>query len=223
MSNHSSPPRSWMYRSGAFVVVAVALLLGAASSAEAHGDEGEMEVLAAEPAAGPLELWVEVGVVYTNDEDLATDAVVTVTAIGPDGATIGPIDVPNTVDAKYGTTFSVPTEGIWTLTVTSSDPAAEQTVEVTATADTSPSPSGDTTPTTSAEASTSMGSDTTAPSSSPASIAPADGSESSDEDNGLGILVVIGVVVAGLVAFAVIVLRGRSSAAAADQDSGTLP
>jgi hypothetical protein len=223
VSNHSSPPRSWMCRSSAFVVIALALLLGAASSAEAHGDEGEMEVLAAEATARPLELWVEVGVVYTNDEDLATEAVVTVTATGPDGATVGPIDVPNTVDAKYGTTFDVPTEGIWTVTVISTGPAAEQTVEVTATADTSPSSSGDTTPTTSSGASTSMGSDTTTPSSSPASTASDDGSESSDEDNGLGILVVIGVVVAGLVAFAVIVLRGRSSAAAADQDSGTLP
>jgi hypothetical protein len=105
----------------------------ASPPAFAHGDEGTMEVLVAE-ARSPSEIYVEVGVVYANDDDLATEAAVTVTATGPEGQTVGPFDIPVLEDARYATTVTVPGVGTWTLAVASTGPtaAASATVEVTA-------------------------------------------------------------------------------------------
>lgn len=103
--------------------------LAPAGAARAHGDEGELTVITAEQA-GPLEVRVEVGLLYANDQDLVTDATVTVSATGPDGATVAPTPLENEEGAKYGGTLAVPAPGSWTLSFASEEPTAEATTTV---------------------------------------------------------------------------------------------
>lgn len=120
----------------AIVIAALmSLLLVGAPPAGAHGDEGEMTVIAAEPGADPDTVRVEIGLLYANDDDLATEATVTATLTNADGQTVGPVPVPRIEDARYGTEIAVPSPGTWTVVVTSTNPDAEsdpQTVEVSA-------------------------------------------------------------------------------------------
>jgi hypothetical protein len=115
-------------------VLALGITVVGASAASAHGEEGVMEVLTAEVAA-PMEVSVEVGVLYANDDDLAEEATVTVVATGADGTSVGPVDVPRREDAVYATTFAVPTAGSWSLAFTSTGPTATATAEVEVTED----------------------------------------------------------------------------------------
>jgi hypothetical protein len=112
------------------LAVPVTAGLAGATVAFAHGDEGVMEVISAE-APSPSEVAVEVGVVYANDDDLAEEATVTVVATGPDGSSVGPVDVPRREDAVYAATFAVPSPGSWSLEFTSTGPAATATTQVT--------------------------------------------------------------------------------------------
>lgn len=175
------------FAAAALVLVALALTAGPAA---AHGDEGSMEVLTAE-ARSAEEIYVEVGVVYEGDEDLATEAEVTVTATGPDGATAGPVAVPVLEDAKYATTLAVPAPGTWTVTVTSEGPdaSAEATVEV------SEATVATTTPTTATPSTVAPTTDTSAApalvgSDEPGTEQAATGSD--DEDDTLGARLAIG-------------------------------
>lgn len=202
---------------GALLVAMVSAVLGTPGTADAHGDEGDMEVLVAE-ATGSREISVEVGIVYVGDEDLATEAAVTVTARDEAGTSIGPFDVPNTTGAKYATSFDVPGEGPWILTITSTNPDAQQAIEVAMDlpVDTSPPTTGVPDATTSAPGETTTSEATVDTATDPGENA--SDSSGDDDDNRLAIFVVVLVLVAGGVAFATIVLRGRAADAAAARD-----
>ena len=103
--------------------------LGFAGAAAAHGDEGEMTVITAEPA-GHLKARLQVGLLYENDAELATEATVTVTGSGPDGNTLASTPLPREEGAKYGVTLSGLANGPWTFTVVSENPTAQASASV---------------------------------------------------------------------------------------------
>jgi hypothetical protein len=182
------------------LMAAVAALVLLASPASAHGDEGTMEVVTAEEA-GPLEIRAEVGVLYANDDDLATEADVTVTATGPGGETVGPEPVELDHDAVYAATLTVPSAGTWTLAFTSENPAAtvETTVDVTGESTTTGAP------TTSAPPTTELSPATTAPSTASTDASVTDDTADEDEDSSalpivIGLLVVLAIAGAAIVA-----------------------
>jgi hypothetical protein len=111
----------------------LALALGGAPHAGAHGDEGTMTVTAAEQVATDR-VRVEVGIVYTNDDDPAEEAAVTATLTAPDGQVVGPVDLPAISGAVYGAEIDVPGPATWQVAVASTTPtaAAEASVEVVA-------------------------------------------------------------------------------------------
>lgn len=112
-------------------VLAVVLLVGA-SPAAAHGDEGELTLTKVEQT-GPTTVSIEVGIVYEGDGHLAEDATVSATLTGPDGATVGPVDLTRTSDTTslYQATVEVPAPGDWSVSVESAEPAGEVTGSVT--------------------------------------------------------------------------------------------
>ena len=112
-------------------VLAVVLLVGA-SPAAAHGDEGELTLTKVEQT-GPTTVSIEVGIVYEGDGHLAEDANVSATLTGPDGATVGPVDLTRTSDTTslYQATVEVPAPGDWSVSVESAEPAGEVTGGVT--------------------------------------------------------------------------------------------
>lgn len=126
-------------------LIAVALL-STTGIAAAHSDDGEMTVTKAD-AVDATTIDLEVGLLFANDDDLATEATVTATATSASaGASAGPVTLPNVGDALYGVRLEVPGPGVWTITVTSTEPAAEATVEVdTAAATSGPDQSAPTT------------------------------------------------------------------------------
>jgi len=216
-------PTFWLLLIGSLAVGLVA----SPNPAAAHGDEGTMEVLVAE-AQSPTEIYVEVGLLYANDDDLATEATVTVTATGPEGRTVGPLDVPVLEDARYATTVTVPGAGDWALAVSSTGPTASATatVEVTPESGTTATVLGTTdgSPTTASPATTGAGTTGTGPDTadSPETSSP-DGPGGStttlverDEDEGTGTgagsagLVVLAIVMVIIAGGAFYVLRGRS-------------
>lgn len=101
------------------------VLAGTTSTAAAHSDEGELELTTFEQT-GPRTVEVEVGIVYA-DEHLAEDATVTATLRGPDGATVGPVDLVRTGDTTslYGATVELPAPGDWSVDVTSTEPTGQ--------------------------------------------------------------------------------------------------
>lgn len=109
-------------RPAALLLAVALLLLGGAATASAHGDTGTMEVLVAEAPDG-REARVEVGVLHL-DGDQATEATVTATLVGPDGATSEAVTLSPVSGARYGATIPVTGPGQWTLEATSTDPAA---------------------------------------------------------------------------------------------------
>jgi hypothetical protein len=115
------------------LLAALALLVALAVPAAAHTEVGEMEVLAAEQTDG-TNVRIEVGVSY-EDEHLADAAKVTATVTHVNGTTVGPVDLPQISGARYGTVLDLPTVGEWTLTATSTGPAAEATTTFTVEAD----------------------------------------------------------------------------------------
>lgn len=114
-------------------ICAVALATVVASGAAfAHGAEGNMTVISAEPASA-TEIKIEIGLVYTNDDELATEATVVATLTGPDGTAVGPVDLRLRTGAIYETTVAVPATGTWTVDIESAEPTSSATavVEVT--------------------------------------------------------------------------------------------
>jgi hypothetical protein len=107
-----------------------------------------MSVVAASPA-GPHSVHLEVGVTFANDNDLAPDATVTATLTNADGATVGPVDLPNGRGAHYGADITVPAPGTWTFIATAINPAATATgtVDVGDAPTTTPLPTSTTTTT----------------------------------------------------------------------------
>ena len=99
----------------AIVVSTLALAVTAAvDAAPAHGDEGTMTITKAE-ATSPTSIRVEAGLVYANDDELATGATVTATATGPGGATAGPVPLSRLDEdsSVYGGDLTVPQPGSW--------------------------------------------------------------------------------------------------------------
>lgn len=109
-----------------FLVVLAAVLLTGAAVASAHGDEGEVSLTKLEQT-GPTTVAIEVGIVYSNDEEVAVDAQVSATLTGPEGATVGPVALSRTAEATslYTATVEVPSAGDWSVAVTSSTPTGE--------------------------------------------------------------------------------------------------
>jgi hypothetical protein len=203
---------------GASVLIASVVLVSTLTGrpAFAHGDEGEMEVISAE-AAGPLQIAVEVGVVYANDDDLAEEASITLTATGEDGTSVGPIEVPRRDDAVYAATFDVPVAGTWSLAITSTEPAAEAEAEVAVTEE-APSTSEVTTteaPATSGPTESTDGTDASAPDTSSAPGEDGDGEDedaaaaADDEDDGGSLLPFIVIAVVAIAAIAALLIAGQ--------------
>ncbi len=127
---HRAGPRAGLGAVVALLVVVVAAVTGAVLPAAAHSDDGEMTVTRSE-VVDATTVALEVGLLYADDDDLATEATVTATATSPSGgAAAGPVALPNVGGARYGATFVVPEPGVWAITITATDPAAEATVEV---------------------------------------------------------------------------------------------
>lgn len=195
---------------------AVLGLTALATPVGAHGDEGTMEVIKTD-VVSPTEIEVEVGVVYANDDDLATEANIMVTATGPSGEVVGPINLPVIEDARYGTTITVPGPGAWTLAFTSENPVASTAAAVEVTPE---GPPDTTTPTSDAPATSdpevSVDVTTLETSEPPASVAAsATDTEDSNGDDGdggsiIGYVVVV-LAIAG-VTTAVVVIRSRRRA-----------
>jgi hypothetical protein len=114
------------------LAVTVAVLGVGALPAGAHGAEGELTLTKAEQT-GPTTVEVEVGIVYANDGHLAESAAVTATLTGPDGATVGPVELTRTGETTslYAATVDVTAVGEWSVAVTSSEPAGATSGSVT--------------------------------------------------------------------------------------------
>ena len=115
------------------LLAALALVLVAGTSpASAHGDEGELTLTKVEQT-GPTTVSIEVGIVYEGDGHLAEDAQVSATLTGPDGATVGPVDLTRSGDTTslYQAEVEVPAQGDWAVAVTSTEPAGEVSGSVT--------------------------------------------------------------------------------------------
>jgi hypothetical protein len=102
------------------------VLVAATGTASAHGDEGEVELTRFEQT-GPATVEVEVGIVYEGDGHLAEDASVTATLSGPDGASVGPVELAwgGEGSSLYSAEVSVPTVGDWSVAVTTTDPSGQ--------------------------------------------------------------------------------------------------
>lgn len=100
------------------------VLVATTGTASAHSDVGELELTTFEQT-GPTTVRVEVGIVYEGDGHLAEDASVTATLSGPDGASVGPVELAwaGENSSLYAATVEVPVVGDWTVAVTSTDPA----------------------------------------------------------------------------------------------------
>lgn len=148
-------PGSGGRRAGAALLLLVAALaasLASSSPAGAHGDTAELAVEASDPT-GELTVHLEVSARFTNDDDLVEDATVSVTGVGPGGATLDPTPlepVPDTI-GLYGADVAFPAAGAWDLSVSSTEPdgSVTATVEVpeptttTAQTSTTSAPTGD--------------------------------------------------------------------------------
>jgi hypothetical protein len=177
----------------AIVLSTIALAVTAAADATpAHGEEGSMTITKAEPTS-PTSIRVEAGLVYANDDDIATGATVTASATGPGGATVAPVPLSRLDEdsSVYGGDLTVPQPGSWQVQVTSTGPAAEAsaTVEVAqATATTAPASTSTAAPSTTAA--------TESPETSTAA-ATQSGDDDGDSNTGLIALVVAAIVVIG--------------------------
>jgi hypothetical protein len=138
---HPPRPRSSFELGVAALVTVVVALAVWPSPVGAHSDDGVMTVLTAEQA-GPGAVRLEVGLVYANDDDLAEEATVGATLTGPDGASVGPVELPRISGARYGADVEVPGPGDWSVAFVSEEPVAEAaaTVEVADTGQGAPAP-----------------------------------------------------------------------------------
>lgn len=110
----------------------LAVLAAGTGTAGAHGDEGEMTLTRFEQV-GPTTVEVEVGIVYKGDGHLAEDAAVEATLTGPEGATVGPVELTRTAEnsSLYAASIDVTAPGDWEAVVTSTEPEGEATGTVT--------------------------------------------------------------------------------------------
>ena len=208
MNRTLSPAR----RAAAAVAACVAALVGMsalAGPAWAHGGAGTLEVVSTEPQADGTSVKVTVQLSFTKDGHPADDA--TVTVVGElDGGGTAPEFTPVTLTAsgpegQYAGVVPIPGPGTWNLRVTSVEPPATATTQVSTAATTrtgdSVAPS-----TTAAEAATTT------------TVATADAkNDSNDDDGGWDPIItagIVGGVVGGLTAWQVGSRRKKAAAAA---------
>lgn len=112
--------------------VSLAVLVAGTGTAGAHGDEGEMTLTRFEQV-GPVTVEVEVGIVYSGDGHLAEGAAVSATLAGPDGATVGPVELTRTGEnsSLYAASIDVTAPGDWEVAVTSTEPTGTTSGTVT--------------------------------------------------------------------------------------------
>lgn len=175
----------------------VLLLLGpvalfGAGPASAHGDDGTLEVLDAVPTPAGDAVTYTVELTYANDGDAVEGAVVSATVRAPGAGPQQPVTLPSIGEGWYAGRVTFPGPGRWTVTFAAIEPAA--TVEATYVVPATPPPT--TTPTTTAPATT-----TTAPEVE-ATLTDSD----SDLDEGPPAGLIVGVVVAGAVLAAVLII-----------------
>lgn len=146
MDPHLALPRRRLLLLVACALV-LAPLVASVGTASAHDDKGVMEVTQA-TQTGPSTVHLEVGVVYEGDGHLAQDAVVTATLTGPDGTTVGPVELAavSETSSLYAADIEVGGTGSWAATVSSTEPTASATtaIEVAATPATDATGSTDT-------------------------------------------------------------------------------
>jgi hypothetical protein len=95
--------------------------LGAAPPAAAHEGEAVIAVEAVEPT--DLSVRYVVRVTWSNDGHPATDAVVTATAVAPDGTQTTPVTMtPIDADGRYEGVVEHPAPGAWTVRFTVVEP-----------------------------------------------------------------------------------------------------
>ncbi len=195
------------------VVALLAGLLGlavVAGPAAAHGGAGTLEVLATEPQADGASVKVTVQLSFVADGHPADDA--TVTVVGEREGVAGADFTPVTLTAsgpegQYTGVVPVPAPGNWTLRVTSVEPPATATTQV--------SVAG----TAGTVGSSSAPSTTATPEPAPATTAP----PSSGEDDGGGpspvlVAAVVGAVAGGVTAYAAGVRRRRAASGGGDDE-----
>jgi hypothetical protein len=123
-------------------VLAFALLAvgGVTAPAAAHGETGTLGIEVT-PGAAPLSAQVRLLLEYANDRDVAPGATVVAEAVGPDGVRVGPVPATDRGAGRYDAVLALPAAGTWTVSVTSTNPAASASAEVSlaATAATTPS------------------------------------------------------------------------------------
>ena len=129
-----TPPRPGRSALRAFlgaVAATGALLLAVvgAAPAGAHGADGTLGIEATAPA--PPTIHVRTLLRYTADGHTVSGTTVTVTATGPGGVVVGPVDLADTGDGTYTGDLTVPTPGAWSVVATSTAPNAEARAEVT--------------------------------------------------------------------------------------------
>lgn len=212
-------------------LAAVAAMLTAFVSsglAQAHGDDGVIEVTAATPGAA-LTITYDILLTYLNDGDPAEDATVTVAADGSDGVTVGPIQLtPTGQPGHYGAAVTFPAPGIWQVRFSSLSPLAllerSETIEPdipSTIAVTSTTTSATTTsPSTSTAGSTTVG-ETSTTSTPPSSTSPSTAASSSttmtasssgDDGPPLGLVAAGGLGVVAVATGAIVMVRRRPTA-----------
>lgn len=130
---------------GRFACLLVSVVLGTATPASAHSDDGVFAGLEAVPGADDLEVALRARLVYADDQDPAPGASVAVDGLGPGGLTAAATPLRDNGDGTYERSLALPAAGAWTLRFTASTPDA--TAE---TAYTAPEPTPSTTAVTSA-------------------------------------------------------------------------
>jgi hypothetical protein len=132
----TSRPLPLLLRMLAVVGAAGALVLGAASSpAAAHDGAAIIDIEGVHPAGTSIHYVVRV--TWEDDGHAAVGATVTATATNAAGTQLTPVTLaPIDEDGRYGGVLDYPSEGSWTVRVTSIDPTGseEQAQEVTASA-----------------------------------------------------------------------------------------
>jgi hypothetical protein len=198
-----------------------ALGLGAAPPAAAHEGEAVIAVETVEPT--DLSVRYVVRVTWSNDGHPATDAVVTATAVAPDGTQTTPVTMtPIDADGRYEGVVEHPAPGAWTVRFTVVEPPGtlDHPVELAAPAPATPAPATTEAPTTEAPA----GDAGAGGAEEPAAAADEAAAEDADDDGGSGMavgLIAAAAVVAVVGAVAAVRLaRRRGGPTASGEDHG---
>lgn len=215
MNRTMSPAR----RAAAVVATFLVALTGAAAlapAAGAHGGPGTLEVVSTEPQADGTSVKVTVQLAFAKDGHPAADA--TVTVVGElEGGGAAPAFTPVTLTAsgpegQYSGVVPIPSPGTWNLRVTSVEPPATATTQV-STAATTRTEESTAAPSTSAPATTTT-------------VAEADGTTDAAKDRTEGggwspflTAAIVGGVVGAVAAWQVGARRKKAAAASAAADT----